>query len=178
MFDIGFWEIALIAMLALVVLGPKRLPEAARAAGYWLGRVRQFIANAKNDLDQEIQGGGLKELRRLKEELDETRRYIRQVAGNAKSEFTDAIDDIKSFPENSIGGGSDSKKTLLSNRKKKTSKNKKTGKKSAAKKLPGKKKKNAKKKTAGKKSAAKKSTRKKTSGKRVSGKKTAGKKTR
>ena len=103
MFDIGFWELALIAILALVLLGPKRLPEAARAAGYWLGRARRFIATAKNELDQHMQAGDLDELRRLKEELDETRRYIHEVAGQARDDFTRTMEEAEQL-ENEIGG--------------------------------------------------------------------------
>jgi len=152
MFDIGFWEIALIAILALVVLGPKRLPEAARAAGYWVGRMRQFIANAKHDLDQEIQGGGLEEIRRLKEELDETRRYISQVAGQTGNDIAGIADDFGSMSENSIGASS------------------------AA---PGitRKKKKARKKAAKKKAAKKSATRTADSGRKSTKKKTTKKKT-
>jgi len=102
MFDIGFWELALIAILALVLLGPKRLPEAARAAGYWLGRARRFIATAKSELDQHMQAGDLDELKRLKEELDETRRYIQEVAGQTRDDFTRTMEEAEQL-ENSIG---------------------------------------------------------------------------
>jgi sec-independent protein translocase protein TatB len=103
MFDIGFWELALIAILALVLLGPKRLPEAARAAGYWLGRARRFIATAKSELDQHMQAGDLDELRRLKEELDETRRYIHEVAGQTRDDFTRTMEEVEEL-EHQIGG--------------------------------------------------------------------------
>lgn len=103
MFDIGFWELALIAILALVLLGPKRLPEAARAAGYWLGRARRFIASARSELDQHMQSGDMEELRRLKEELNETRRYIQEVAGQTRDDFTRTLQEAEALSENSIG---------------------------------------------------------------------------
>jgi len=108
MFDIGFWELALIAMLALVLLGPKRLPEAARAAGYWLGRARRFIATAKSELDQHMQAGDLDELRRLKQELDETRQYIQDVAGQTRDDFARTMEEAEQL-ENRIGGGPEGK---------------------------------------------------------------------
>jgi len=117
MFDIGFWELALIAILALVLLGPKRLPEAARAAGYWLGRARRFIATAKNELDQHMQAGDLDELRRLKEELEETRRYIHEVAGQTRDDFTRTMEEVEQF-ENQIGGGSLSSPAVSGKKKK------------------------------------------------------------
>ena len=54
MFDIGITELALIGLLALLLLGPKRLPEVARTAGRWLGNLRRFVASVKEDFDQEL----------------------------------------------------------------------------------------------------------------------------
>ena len=54
MFDVGFWEILLILVLALVVIGPERLPGAARALGLWVGKSRRFIEGVKNDVEQEF----------------------------------------------------------------------------------------------------------------------------
>lgn len=54
MFDIGFWEIFLIMVLALLVIGPERLPGAARTAGYWVGRARRFVEGVKSDVEQEF----------------------------------------------------------------------------------------------------------------------------
>jgi sec-independent protein translocase protein TatB len=76
MFDIGIWELALIALLALIVLGPKRLPEVTRMAGKWLGAVRRFVASVKEDFDQELKSEELSELRKLQQELSETRDLI------------------------------------------------------------------------------------------------------
>jgi sec-independent protein translocase protein TatB len=63
MFDIGFSELLLIAVLALVVLGPKRLPEVARTAGRWAGRARRFVDSVKRDMDREMDDEGLAALR-------------------------------------------------------------------------------------------------------------------
>lgn len=54
MFDIGFWEILLILVLALLVIGPERLPAAARTAGYWVGRARRYIEGVKSEVEQEF----------------------------------------------------------------------------------------------------------------------------
>jgi len=78
MFDIGFSELVLIALLALIVLGPKRLPEVARAAGKGLGKLRRFMSDVKQDLDRELHTSELAELRKLKEELHDTRRQIEE----------------------------------------------------------------------------------------------------
>ncbi|MCU7905072.1 MAG: Sec-independent protein translocase protein TatB [Candidatus Thiodiazotropha sp. (ex Epidulcina cf. delphinae)] len=62
MFDVGFWELTIIALVALVVIGPERLPKVARTAGHWLGRGRRFVANVKADIDKEIKAEELKEV--------------------------------------------------------------------------------------------------------------------
>ncbi|RLW71442.1 MAG: twin arginine-targeting protein translocase TatB, partial [gamma proteobacterium symbiont of Stewartia floridana] len=62
MFDVGFWELTIIALVALIVIGPERLPKVARTAGHWLGRGRRFIANVKADIDQEIKAEELKDI--------------------------------------------------------------------------------------------------------------------
>lgn len=68
MFDIGFPELLIIAVVALIVIGPERLPKVARTAGILLGRVRRYAADVKEDIHREIQ---LDELRRLQQEVYE-----------------------------------------------------------------------------------------------------------
>lgn len=69
MFDIGFWELAIIMIVALLVIGPERLPGLARKAGYWLGRGRRFVSSVKADIDREIAAD---ELRRVLKEQSES----------------------------------------------------------------------------------------------------------
>ena len=54
MFDIGFWELLLITIIGLVVLGPERLPGAIRSVRSWLAGVRRFSQNVKNELSEEL----------------------------------------------------------------------------------------------------------------------------
>ncbi|MCK5525067.1 MAG: twin-arginine translocase subunit TatB [Thiomargarita sp.] len=54
MFDIGFWELCLIAVIALLVFGPEKLPGIARNAGLWIGKARRFITTVKQDVDREL----------------------------------------------------------------------------------------------------------------------------
>lgn len=60
MFDIGFWELALIGVVALLVIGPERLPKVARTAGLWVGRMRGFVMSVKSDIDKELRAEELK----------------------------------------------------------------------------------------------------------------------
>lgn len=62
MFDVGFWELVLIAAVALLVIGPERLPKAARIAGLWLGRARRTLASVKGEIDRELKAQELKEI--------------------------------------------------------------------------------------------------------------------
>lgn len=62
MFEIGFWEILLIAVLALLVVGPERLPKAARSAGYWFGRARRYIEGVREEVASEFDVSELKRM--------------------------------------------------------------------------------------------------------------------
>jgi len=61
-FDIGFWEIFLILVLALLVVGPERLPGAARKAGYWIGRARRYIEGVRDEVASEFDVSELKRM--------------------------------------------------------------------------------------------------------------------
>ena len=89
MFDVGFSELVVIGLIALIVLGPKRLPEVARTAGKWMGQLRRFISNVKQDLDREIHQDELAELRKLREELNSTRRLMENTSGELLRGFTE-----------------------------------------------------------------------------------------
>lgn len=89
MFDIGFSELVAIGLIALIVLGPKRLPEVARTAGRWMGQLRRFIADVKQDIDREMQTEDLAELRRLRQELSDTRRLMENSSGELLKGFAE-----------------------------------------------------------------------------------------
>ena len=54
MFDIGFLELLLIAVVSLIVMGPKRLPQAVRSISLWLGRFKQVFSSARQQLEDEV----------------------------------------------------------------------------------------------------------------------------
>ncbi len=62
MFDIGFWELSLIGVVALLVIGPERLPQVARTAGLWFGRMRHFVSSVKADIDRELKAEELRQI--------------------------------------------------------------------------------------------------------------------
>ena len=61
MFDIGFSEIMVVAVISLLIMGPERLPETVRTLSLWLGRVRQFVSSAREEIEDEV---GIDEIRR------------------------------------------------------------------------------------------------------------------
>jgi sec-independent protein translocase protein TatB len=71
MFDFSFGELAVIAVVALVVLGPEKLPKVARTAGHLLGRARAYANQVKSDIDREVQ---MDELRKLQQQAQEAAR--------------------------------------------------------------------------------------------------------
>lgn len=79
MFEIGFPELILIAIVGLLVIGPERLPEALRTLGLWIGRMRRSFTNVKSEIEREI---GMDEIRRqLHNEavMEEMKRIERDV---------------------------------------------------------------------------------------------------
>ena len=86
MFDIGFTEVTLIAVIGLIVIGPERLPRVAREIGVWVGRLRRYVAQVKADIDREIRADELKELvnkpaREIKDAIRETEKDLGKEIG-------------------------------------------------------------------------------------------------
>lgn len=79
MFDIGFWELVVVGVVGLLLVGPERLPGVAREAGLWVGRLRRFANNVKGDIrrELELEGQGAQDpLREVREALEEGRGAI------------------------------------------------------------------------------------------------------
>ena len=60
MFEVGFGELVLLAIVALLVFGPEKMPGLVRDAAYWIGRIRRYVAAAKADIDRELAISDLK----------------------------------------------------------------------------------------------------------------------
>jgi len=108
MFEIGFSELIVIAIVALVVIGPERLPKVARTAGHLLGRLRRYVNGVKADINREIQ---LDELKTLQTSIQESARDLRQDIASEMQIIKLSIDQtVKSAGEDSMlpatGGGS------------------------------------------------------------------------
>lgn len=88
MFDIGFWELALIAVVALLVVGPERLPSMARNVGLWVGRIRRYVQHVKDDIEEEIRSD---ELKKMLNQSDDT-----AGLGDVLAETRDALSEVRS----------------------------------------------------------------------------------
>ena len=80
MFDFGFWEISIIAIITLIVVGPDKMPALARKAGLYVGKFNKFVRKIKTDINDELQADELKEQLSIKDE---------------KSTLSKALDDVK-----------------------------------------------------------------------------------
>lgn len=68
MFDVSFTELMLIGVVALIVIGPERLPKVARTVGHLLGRAQRYVTDVKTDIQREID---LDEMNKLKKQMDD-----------------------------------------------------------------------------------------------------------
>lgn len=93
MFDIGFSEMIVIAVIALIVLGPEKLPRVARTAGHLLGRMQRYVNDVKADINREIE---LDELKKLQKEMQSTAQSIEQTV---RGEFNAVESELKQVGE-------------------------------------------------------------------------------
>jgi sec-independent protein translocase protein TatB len=83
MFDVGFWELVMIGVVALVVVGPERLPRMARIAGLWLGRARRVLGSVKAEIDRELKAEELREILRKQAESNPLETILEEPRGKA-----------------------------------------------------------------------------------------------
>lgn len=92
MFEIGFWELVLVAVVALVVVGPEKLPSLARTAGLWIGKARRMVADVKAEVDRELQLEELKQSFRQQAdfgELKDLSERMKSLERDIRTEFKD-----------------------------------------------------------------------------------------
>lgn len=92
MFEVGFSELLLVGIVALLVFGPERLPSLARTAGMWLGRARRFLSTVKADIEQELKAEELKRVIReqqinnpLHSFIEDTEKSLREAQEQAEA---------------------------------------------------------------------------------------------
>lgn len=91
MFDIGFYEILIIAVVALLVVGPERLPKIAYDAGLWFGRMQRYVRNARMEIERELHNYEIQQtLQQQTKELEE----VKQLADSTVQEIKDELNEL------------------------------------------------------------------------------------
>ena len=88
MFDIGFSELMVIGVVALLVIGPEKLPRVARTLGHLAGRLQRYVADVKSDINREME---LEELRKMK---DSVQQAASGIEDSVQSEISKAENDL------------------------------------------------------------------------------------
>ena len=100
MFDFGFWELILIMVVALLVVGPERLPGLARQAGLWIGKARRFVNSVRSDIEREIRSEELKNmLNQQQSEIQELKGMLAKTQTEVKSELEQTDNLVKSIED-------------------------------------------------------------------------------
>lgn len=93
MFDIGFWELAVLGMIGLIVLGPERLPVVARTLGRWVGRARHYVSALTTELENEVAAEDIRsDVRRAREQIEAETREFRSSTESAVSPLMEPIE--------------------------------------------------------------------------------------
>lgn len=104
MFDISFFELFVIGVVALIVIGPERLPKVARTAGHMFGRMQRYVNDVKADINREME---LEELRKLRSEFEQAARgmedSIRQVDAEVRKAESDIQQSVAAIADEAAG---------------------------------------------------------------------------
>ncbi len=97
MIDFGFDKIALIGAVALIVIGPERLPRVARTVGHLLGKAQRYVADVKAEVNRSIE---LEELKKMKSTFEDAARNVEQTVGTVQSDIQQTASEFdKSWQE-------------------------------------------------------------------------------
>jgi len=94
MFDFGFWEMFMVVLIALIVVGPERLPGLARTAGFWVGKAKRMISDVKAEIHEELAAEELKKAldeQDLMEDVYEMIEETKQVGQEIKQEVKTGV---------------------------------------------------------------------------------------
>jgi len=96
MFDIGFSELMVIGIVALIVIGPERLPKVARTLGHLLGRAQRYVNDVKSDISREVQ---LDELKKLQSQVSDS---ARELESSVRQEYETARSAIEAPAQEAV----------------------------------------------------------------------------
>jgi sec-independent protein translocase protein TatB len=105
MIDFGFDKIALIGAVALIVIGPERLPRVARTVGHLIGKAQRYVADVKAEVNRSVE---LEELKKMKGQFEDAARDVGQTVSNEIREATSELDKTWADASGMLGSGSSS----------------------------------------------------------------------
>jgi len=91
MFDIGFSELVVIAIVALIVIGPERLPKVARTMGHLFGRMQRYVNDVKADISREME---LDELKKMQASMEDAARSMRDSVDSVNKEVSETESEL------------------------------------------------------------------------------------
>jgi len=92
MFDISFAELFIIGIIALVVIGPERLPKVARTLGHLIGRAQRYVNDVKSDIQREVE---LDELRKLKDQMQDAAQSVQSGLQNTEAALRQPLEALE-----------------------------------------------------------------------------------
>jgi sec-independent protein translocase protein TatB len=92
MFDFGFSELMVLAVVALIVIGPERLPKVAKQAGQWMGSLRRYVDDVKSDINRQME---LSELRDLQTQVTDAARDLKESVNATVSGVQSSLDEVQ-----------------------------------------------------------------------------------
>jgi sec-independent protein translocase protein TatB len=100
MFDIAFTELMVIGLVALIVIGPEKLPRMARTVGHLAGRLQRYVSDVKADINREIE---LDELRKMRDSMQqaavEMQSSVQAEVNRTETELNKVVDDVVKDPQ-------------------------------------------------------------------------------
>jgi len=91
MFDFSFTELMVVGAVALIVIGPEKLPKVARTIGHLVGRMQRYVTDVKSDINREME---FEELRRLRKEMNEAASAVESSARQHASDIRTGLDSV------------------------------------------------------------------------------------
>ena len=99
MFDIGFSELMVIGLVALVVIGPEKLPRMARTVGHLVGRLQRYVSDVKADINREIE---LEDLRKMRDSMQQAassfQSSVQSELHKTETELNKTVEDVAKDP--------------------------------------------------------------------------------
>jgi sec-independent protein translocase protein TatB len=92
MFDIGFSELLVIGVVALIVIGPEKLPRVARTVGHLAGRLQRYVSDVKADINREIE---LDELRKMRDSMQQAASKFESEVGKTETDLNKSVEEMK-----------------------------------------------------------------------------------